>query len=114
MAGCGAPGMSRLRHVVSRSLGVALFDGYEPEGFTLEAYPGQQALAGFVAETCVEVAAFGTTGRRTQGISLIAADHAKEELLPFHVLSVAAGQRGKVPLHQAAQLATVRESQILP
>jgi hypothetical protein len=106
--------MSNLRHVDSRSLCASRLNGYRPECLALESNTGQQALAGFVTETCIEVAALRTTGCRTQAISFVTADHTKEELLPFHVLRVAAGQQGKVPEHEPRQFPAVRKPQILP
>src|ERR1700738_4740604 len=92
-------GLSYLRHVDSLSLRASRLNGYLPVCLALESHPGQQALAGFVTETCIEIVALGTTGRSAQAIAFVTADHATEEFLPLHILRVAAGQHGKVSLH---------------
>ena len=106
--------MSHLRHVDSRSLHVSRLNGDEPGSFALESHAGQQTLAGFIAEASAEVVALRTAGGRTQAVTFLTADHAKEKLLPFHVLRIAASQGCKVPLHQAGQLGSICEAQILP
>ena len=106
--------MSHLRHVDSRSLRVSRMNGDEPRSLALESHPGQQALAGFIAEARAEVVALRTAGRRAQAISVLPANHAKEKLFPFHVLRVAPCQQGEVPEHEPRQFPAIREPQILP
>jgi hypothetical protein len=74
----------------------------------------QQAFAGFIAKTYIEVAALGTTWRNAHTKSIVPANHSIEELLPLHILIVAARQRGKVPEHEPGQLTPVCQPKILP
>ena len=110
MAWYGCSDMSHLRHVDSLSLCAGQLNREARRSFTLKSHPGKKALARFVTEASIEVAALSTAGSGTQAIAFIAADHAEEKLLPFHVLGVAPCQQGKVPLHQAGQLAPIHKT----
>ena len=62
----------------------------------------------------IEVGAFGAGRREAHAETIFAADHSIEELLPLHVLVVTDRQDREVSDHQAGQLVSIRETEILP
>jgi hypothetical protein len=80
----------------------------------MQADPSQQAFAGLIAEAFIEVGTLGTGRRNAHAKAIFAADHAIEELLPFHVLAVAPREQPEMALHQPGQLSPIGKPKILP